>query len=221
MKQLLLLFLIILFSGCEEKPKNTNDKVTKTGQESKYKNLLSQFKTISIDTLEVYSSEDYGKYKGIKIDSTDAVLFPKEIAEAYFIEPDIYACYKFDINPSRIGLIARTPSMYVPSSIKLFVYNKIDDTISEYIELAESWGDAGDSLEKTSWLIKNKDNGINTLIRTVEKHDHSVDSENDTIVDRWEKYYLIELAKPTLDTIHNSALLKNKFHKILNNKASH
>ena len=216
MKQLLYLFTIIIFFSCEEKPKKTQKIVVKTIRDSKYKNLLSKFKNISIDTLEVYSSEDYGKYRGIKMDSLDAILFPKEIAEAYFLEHDLYACYKFEINPTKIGLLARTPSMYVPSSIKLFIYNKIEDNISEYIELAESWGDAGDSTEKKSWIIKTKENKINALIKETESHDHSVEDENDTIVESWDKHYLIDLSTPKSDTLSkDSELLTKKFKLLL------
>ena len=216
MKQLLYLFTIIIFFSCEEKPKKAQKIVTKTTIDSKYKNLLSKFNAISIDTLEVYSSEDYSKYRGIKMDSLDAILFPKEIAEAYFLEHDLYACYKFEINSTEIGLLTRTPSMYVPSSIKLFIYNKTKDNISEYIELAENWGDAGDSMEKTSWIIKNKVNEINALIRVTESHDHSVEDENDTIIESWDKYYLIDLSKPKFDTIcKDSETLIKKFKPLL------
>jgi hypothetical protein len=212
--------MLILLCSCGEKNK-TEKVVARTVQKSKYRTLLSKFENISIDTLEIYSSEDFGIYKGVQIDSLDAILFPKEIAEAYFLEHDIYACYKFDIDSSKIGLIVRTPSMYVPSSIKLFVFDKITDNISEYIELAESWGDAGDAIEKTSWLIKNPSNKINVLTREIESHDHSVEDENDTIVERWDKYYLFAF-NHKLDTINkNSDLLKKQFNIILNKQASH
>ncbi|WP_016990361.1 hypothetical protein [Flavobacterium sp. ACAM 123] len=220
MKQLLLLLMLILLCSCGEKNK-TEKVVATTVQKSKYRTLLSKFENISIDTLEIYSSENFGIYKGVQIDSLDAILFPKEIAEAYFLEHDIYACCKFDIDSSKIGLIVRTPSMYVPSSIKLFVFDKITDNISEYIELAESWGDAGDAIEKTSWLIKNPSNKINVLTREIESHDHSVEDENDTIVESWDKYYLFAF-NHKLDTINkNSDLLKKKFNVILNKQASH
>ena len=215
MKKLLYLFAIIIFFGCNEKPKNAQKILPKTIIESKYKKLLSKFITITIDTLKVYSSEDYGNYKGIKLDSLDAILFPKEIAEEYFQEHDLYACYKFEINSTKIGLLTRTPSMYVPSSIKLFIYNKTLDSISEYIELAESWGDAGDALEKTSWIIKSKENEINALIRVTESHDHSVEDENDTIVESWDNHFLIDLLKPKIDTINKDSESLIKRYKIL------
>lgn len=216
MKQFLYLLTILLFFSCEEKPKNTQKIVAEKIKESKYKKLLSKFKDIAIDTLEVYSSENYDKYTGVKMDSLDAILFPKEIAQAYFLEHDLYACYKFVINSTKIGLLARTPSIYVPSSIKLFIYNKTEDNITEYIELAETFGDAGDSMEKTSWIIKNKRNEINALIRKTESHDHSVEDENDTIVESWDNYYLVDISKPKLDTLSkDSKSLIKKFKSLL------
>jgi hypothetical protein len=221
MKKLLYLLIILMFFSCEKKTKHTQKIVAKKNKDSKYENLLSKFKDISIDTLEVYSSENYDNYKGIKMDSVDAILFPKEIAEEYFLEHDLYACYKFDINSTKIGLLARTPSMYVPSSIKLFFYNKTEDNIKEYIELAESWGDAGDSMEKTSWIIQNKKNEINVLMRIRESHDHSIENENDTIVENWYYHNLINISKQKIDTISKDSKLITKKFKSLLNKASH
>ncbi len=216
MKQLLYLLIILIFFSCEEKPKHLHKIETEKDKESKYKNLLSKFKDISIDTLKVYSSENYDNYRGIKMDSVDAILFPKEIAEEYFLEHDLYACYKFEINSTKIGLLARTPSMYVPSSIKLFIYNKIEDNIKDYIELAESWGDAGDSMEKTSWIIQNEKNEINVLMRIIESHDHSIENENDTIVENWHYHHLINISKQKIDTISkDSKSITKKFKSLL------
>lgn len=216
MKKLLYLLAIVIFTSCNEKTNNKQKILPKTITVSKYKKLLSKFKTIAIDTLEVYSSEDYGIYKGIRLDSLDAILFPKEIADDYFIEHDLYACFKFEINSTKIGLLTRTPSTYVPSSIKLFIYNKTLDNISEYIELAESWGDAGDALIKTSWIIKSKKNEINALLKVSESHDHSVEDEKDTIIESWDNHYLIDLLKPKIDTTNkDSELLKKRFKLLL------
>ena len=210
---------MLLFS-CGKRKERENIVAT-TVQKSKYQILLSKFENIPIDTLEINSSEDFGIYKGIQIDSLDAILFPKDIAEAYFLEHDIYACYKFDIDSSKIGLIARTPSMYVPSSIKLFVFDKIADHISEYIELSEIWGDDGDAIEKTSWLFKNPKNKINILTREIQSYDHSAEDINDTIIESSDKYYLFEFNNK-LDTINqNSDLLKKQFNIILSKKASY
>jgi hypothetical protein len=182
---------------------------------------LSKFKKIDIDTLEIYSTPDFGIYKGHQIDSLDAILFPKEIAESYLLDHDIYACYRFNIDSSKIGLIVRTPSMYVSSSIKLFVYNKNSDRISHYIELAESWGDAGDAIEKTSWIIKNKKNHFSILTREIESHDHRTEDENDTIVDKWDRYSLLAI-NDKIDTISNNSVeLKKKYNLILTKELHH
>lgn len=220
MKQILILLTMTLFFSCQEKNENTQKVAVKTVQKDKYKDLLAKFKNIAIDTLVVYSAEeDFGKYKGIRIDSLDATLFPENIAKDYLLEHDIFACYKFDINSSKIGLIARTPSEYVPSSIKLFVYDKTKNTISQYIELAENWGDAGESWVKTSWIIKNKGNQFRVLIEEDENYDHSAEDINDTIVESSEKHYLLELSSTKLDTINkNSEVLKKQFYSILNKK---
>jgi hypothetical protein len=215
MKKLLYLFAIVIFFSCNEKLKYTQKIVPRTLTESKYKKLLSKFKTITIDTIKVYSSDDYENYKGIRLDSLDAILFPKEIAEAYFHEQDLYACYKFEINATKIGLLTRTPSMYVPSSIKLFIYNKALDSITEYIELAELWGDAGDALEKTSWIIKSKENEINALIKVTLSHDHSVEDEKDTIIESSDNHFLIDLLKPKIDTINIDSESLIKRYKLL------
>jgi hypothetical protein len=90
----------------------------------------------------VYSPEELtGQYKGIELDSSDAVLFPADISQQHFNDPPgLFAVYKFPINGNTLDLIARTPSEYVPSSIKLFFLDKVRDSITSYIELAENWG---------------------------------------------------------------------------------
>ena len=198
----------------------TEQAVNQTIKKSTHLKLLSKFKKIDIDFLEIYSTPDFGIYKGKQIDSLDAILFPKEIADAYLLDHDIYACYKFNIDSTKIGLIVRTPSMYVSSSIKLFVYNKNSDRISNYIELAESWGDAGDAIEKTSWIIKNKKNHFSILTREIESHDHRAEDENDTVVDHWDRYSLLAI-NGKIDTVStNSVELKKKYNKLLDKKAS-
>jgi hypothetical protein len=217
MKKLLYLIIVITLFSCNKKPKSLINLKTETPKESKYLELLKKFDNISIDTLKVFSSEDFGNFKGRELDSLDVILFPKEIAEAHFIDPPgLFACYKFQIDSDRIGLIARTPSEYVPSSIKLFVFNKLKDEITNYIELAESWGDAGDALEKTSWLFRNKDNNIQSLVWVHESHYNGVEVENDTTSESWDYHYLVNISKSKFDTIYkNSELLSKEFKNLL------
>lgn len=171
MKKLLYLITIITLYSCNKKPESLSTEKVEVKKESKYSHLLKKFENVSLDTLKVFSDEDFKIFKGRELDSLDVILFPKEIAEAHFIDPQgIFACYKFPIDSNRIGLIARTPSEYVSSSIKVFVFNRVKDEITNYVELAESWSDAGDVLEKTSWLFRNKDNSISSLIWVHESH---------------------------------------------------
>lgn len=217
-KNFLYLTIIITLVGCNQKSKSLINQKVEIKKESKYLDLLKKFEGISLDTLKVFSDENSEVFKGRELDSLDAILLPKEIAEAHFIDPPgIFACYKFPIDSNRIGLIARTPSEYVPSSIKLFVFNKVKDEITNYVELAESWGDAGDVLEKTSWLFRNKDNSINSLVWVHESHYNSVEVENDTTSESWDYHYLINISKTKIDTINkDSKVLTKEFRNLLN-----
>ncbi|MGL3002110.1 hypothetical protein [Flavobacterium sp. RSSB_23] len=217
MKKLFYLITIIALHSCNKTTETLSSPKIEVKIESRYSQLLKKFKNISLDTLKVFSDEDYKTFKGRKLDSLDVILFPKEIAEAHFIDPPgIFACYKFTIDSNRIGLIARTPSEYVPSSIKLFVYSKEKDEITNYIELAESWGDAGDVLEKTSWLFRNKDNSVSSLVWVHEMHYNSAEVENDTTSESWDYHYLINISKTKIDTINkDSKMLTKAFRNIL------
>ena len=192
-------------------------------KESKYKNLLSKFKEKSFDTLKVYSPEELtGEYKGIELDSTDAVLFPEDIAQQHFNDPPgLFAIYKFPVDDTRIGLIARTPSEYVPSSIKLFFFDKIQDTITSFIELAESWGDAGDEYIKKAWLFEDKRNNLKSFIWAEVIHDNSINNEKDTTYQSKNYYYLVDLSKQKADSVSTDEkeLLK-KFGNLLSQQAS-
>lgn len=210
--------MVTLFS-CNEKPAVTIPQKTKKTlqKESKYLGLLQKFEPISIDTLKVFSSYDFDNFKGQAIDNIDVALFPKEIADNYSTDsPNLFACYKFPLDATRIGLIARTPGEYDSTSIKLFVYDSAKDTLSNFIELADIFGDAGDAMEKTSWLFKNDHQKIQAIIWVQQSYDHSVEDINDTIVESWENHYLIDLSKIKFDTMNrNSEELAKKFKKIL------
>lgn len=217
MKKLLYLITIITLYSCNKKPESLSTEKVEAKKESKYSQLLKKFENVPLDTLKVFSDEDFKVFKGRELDSLDVILFPKEIAEAHFIDPPgIFACYKFPIDSNRIGLIARTPSEYVPSSIKLFVFNTVKDEITNYVELAESWGDAGDVLEKTSWLFRNKDNSISSLIWVHESHYNGIEVENDTTSESWNHHYLINFSKNKIDTINKeSKVLTKEFRNLL------
>jgi hypothetical protein len=215
--------MVLIFS-CDTK--RTPQTKVETKRESKFIKLLNKYKSISFDTLKVFSAEDLEsntyKFKGTHLDSTDVALLPKDIAEQYYYDQGFFACYKFYIDTATVGLITRTPSEYVPSSIKLFILDKRKDAIVDYTELAESFGDAGDVTEKISWLFRDKSKMINSFMWVEESHDNSVDNEKDTTVEVWNYYYLFNISNLKVDTLSKDfSGLENKFSTLFKPKASH
>ena len=140
-------------------------------------------------------------YEGIHIDSIDVALLPSALSEQYANNNSFFACYKFSIDSNRTGFITRTPSTYESSSIKLLIVDRQQDAITNFIELAEIFGDAGDMAEKTSWLFRDENNKYKSFIWVEESHDTSVDDQNDTIVQTWNYYYLLDISKINVDTL--------------------
>jgi hypothetical protein len=186
---------------------------------------LTKYKDISFDTLHVFSSTELEsnryKFKGTQLDSADVLLFPKELAEQYVNDNGYFACYKFSIDSMRTGLITRTPSTYEPSSIKLLILDKRKDTIVDFIELAETFGDAGDVAEKISWLFKDNNKKYKAFMWVEESHDNSVDDEKDTTIQTWNYYYELDVSKSKVDTLSKDEkeLLK-KFENLVTQQAS-
>ncbi|MDI9365771.1 MAG: hypothetical protein QM541_12525 [Flavobacterium sp.] len=223
MRKLLYLIILFLFCNCNQTDKKleTQDKP----KESKYKNLLIRYKDLAIDTLEVYSSDDLEsqayKYKGTKLDTTEIRLFPRQISQEYLSADGYFACYKFSIDSNKIGLITRTPSTYASSSIKLLILDKTKDAITGIIELAETFGDAGDVAEKNSWIFNDSNKKFKCFIWVKESHDNSVDNVNDTTIEHWNNYYLINISKNKADTIStDEKILTKKFARLLKGYAS-
>jgi hypothetical protein len=224
MRRLFYLSTLILLFSCDQKP--AKQQQAKTSKASKFKSLLTKYKDISFDTLKVFSSAELEsrqyKFKGKQLNSADVSLFPKELLELYSNDNGYFACYKFHIDNKRTGLITRTPSTYEPSSIKLLIFDKQQDAITDFIELAETFGDAGDMAEKTSWLFKDERKKYKSFMWVEESHDNSVDDENDTTIQTRNYYYLFDLSKAKLDTLNKDEkeLLK-KFGSLIKQHISH
>jgi hypothetical protein len=200
MKKLLYLTCLCAVFSCGE-PEPINSKPGT--KDSKHKKTLAYFYNIGIDTLEVGSPHDSASFfYGKEIDSTGAMMFPEDIRKRHFFDPPgLFGIYKFAIDSNRLGLIARTPSEYVASSIKLFFFDIKRDTITNYIELGETWGDAGDFVELNSWLFRDSSKRLQALIWEHQGHDNSVDNEKDTTVSTADYYTLLDISKPRIDTI--------------------
>ncbi|MBO9659285.1 MAG: hypothetical protein J7527_10715, partial [Chitinophagaceae bacterium] len=156
MKNIVFVLMAFLLFSCAETPKEMPAEKTEEVRISKFQQLLTKYRDISFDTLEVFAAFDMDKkdykYSGVELDSTEMMLLPEEIGR---IEPQsFFACYKFQIDSTGIGLITRVPGEYYPTSIKLLVLNTKLDSIVSYFELSDLSGDAGDMWQKTSWLYK-------------------------------------------------------------------
>lgn len=218
-------FSLLTVIGCGQ-PESINSRgKDNTLKESRFSNLLAQFKNASADTLFVFSAGEFvqgNTYKGTAIDSISALLLPDSIGQArYETQPEVFAVCQFAIDSNRTGLIARTPSEYAPTSIKLFSYDNIKDSLTDYVELADNWGDAGDWMIKQSWLFKDDSRHMKALICVTNGHDNSVDNPKDTTVEEQDLYYLLDLSKPRIDTIStNKKQLVEQFDGLLKRQPS-
>ena len=213
------LYLILLYSlivvACNSEPKSVGNAASKSDHSSAF---LNKFKLISVDTLKIQSlSQENSKneFLGNPLDTADAKLFPKEMAEKHLKEfPSLFAYYKFPIGKQKLGLIVRTPAMYIPSSVKLFIYDLNSKTLTESVELAENWGDAGDSLIKTSWLFQDQ-NKIQVFMWVNEGHDNSVNNPTDETITISDKYYLLGIHSK-VDTLSQDSIgLETRFKNLL------
>jgi len=217
MRQLLLFISLATFLGCAQTKRPVP-------QGEKYYKLLSKFKEISFDTLFVYSLNDEVtlenyEFKGIKLDSSDAILFPEKISHAHFVDPPgLFACYKFKIDSTRTGIIARTPSEYFPSSIKLFIYTLGKDTLIESNELAQFIGDAGALRNINSWIFRDTQ-GFKAFTWLRDSEDNSVENEKDTTISVSDYFSLYDITKDKRDSIgRHISQLPSKFVNLLKGK---
>lgn len=217
MKIVPVFLLIISLMACNTGV-GTSQKANSKGDSADYESLLSKYREITIDTLRVYSPESLtGEFQGVELDSMDASLFPEEISKQHYLEPPgLFAIGKFKVDENRIGLITRTPSEYVPSSIKLFLFNTTQNKIESYFELADVWGDAGDYVRKDSWILKEKNNQLKIFTWVLETHQNDVDNEKDTTVQENNYYYLMNLSGKAIDTVSKDpGYLKREYGSLI------
>lgn len=203
--------VLLLLGACSNNAEQTPDTKAPEKKESKYLSILAKCKEAPSDTLHIYSvgniydAKDF-QYKGTLLDSAEtALLMPLISKEENNADGHIYACYKIAIDENHTGIIARTPAMYDDSSIKFFTLDNGTDSISAFIELGEIWGDAGDVLEKQSWIYKNAEQKLTAFLWQTIIHDFSVEDPVNTKVDETNDYLLLDLSKPKPDTISKTA----------------
>ena len=228
MKKLIAIFVVLSLVSCGKEVPKTEIKKEKVPETkvwvSKNQKFLDKFKTIDFDTLKVFSSDDVYddkifEFRGKQLDVNDVKLFPKEVRLIDIDKVDAYSVYKFDIDKNYIGLIIRTPSEYWSSSIKLFIYDKNKEMVTNYEELGESIGDAGYHMDISSWIIKNG-NSFKIFEWIYEYYDNSVEEEEPKTPNYKENhYFLLQLNNGKFDTISkNNKQLEKQFSKLLRKK---
>lgn len=175
---------------------------------SKYTALLNLYQPINIDNFKVYSTTNFYdeayKFKGKRLDDAQVKLLPQKAISG---DPGsgLFATYKFIIDANRTGLLTRSPGQYDSSSIKLLIYDKQKDAITDCFQIAEKWADAGDAFEAQSWLYKNSDKTVNCVLWEQSIHDGKLDDEEDTTRKVTENYYLYGFKKAIHDTLSTNA----------------
>lgn len=208
MKKILYLSVCILLAiGCgqkTDKSERPGSKQSNSHKELSFENLLKNYAEIPFDTLKVFSSykldDTQYRFKGVPLDTADVALLPKNLLDEYPSENDYFACYRFALDDNTVGLVTRTPSIYEPSSVRLLIYDRKTNRITNQLELAEVFGDAGDTAEKTAWLFKDGD-AYNAFIWVTESHDNSVDDIDNKTVESWNRYFLVNFFKSQIDTV--------------------
>jgi hypothetical protein len=200
------LFLVALLAASACTKKNPE-------QFSRYRALLAAYRDTTFDSLEVVTGDEVenSAFRGIKIRDTNMIasLPVARIAD----DPDMpsitqgyYACFKFKLDSTHDALLTRIPSYYASSTaIWLFLYDAKRDTITDYMPLADRFGDHNVTTRST--LLTRLSNGEYQAWQTVEEdHPHEFDGdESDTTSDYWTSHSLYKLGSNKLELIRKDS----------------
>lgn len=217
--KVLYLLMILSLVACKETGKETKETPAE-GMDEETMALLSHFKELPADTLRVYSPDFQNTddaFYGEPLDSTHVSTFPEPFYPAPESTTGYFACYQFAIGTHTVGLIVRTPAMYVSSSVKLFVYDIPTKKVTSSMELAESWGDAGDIQEKEAFILRSNQNGVEVLLWDSQSHDNSIENPADTTITTRDRYYRVQVSSQ-LDTLSDDTATLQAAYKQLNHE---
>lgn len=202
-----LYFLIIIF--CCKQPNKKVTEVAKDKSEAKnYTLLLSKFKEISFDTIGFFPVEsdiefNYAKFNGPQLLKEDVDLLP-QIIPHFSDSSGLYACYKFLIDSSRIGLITRTTVKNYPLAINLLINNKNTDTINITTGLAQKLVDdgvGGAVIETNSWLYKDKAKNIRAFTWVQESLHRNTNREKRKVSVRANLFFMYNISTNKHDSL--------------------
>ena len=147
----------LLFASCLN-GKERNNEISQTDR------FLNLFENLNTDTLTIKSinyltdSIEYN-FRGKIIDTTYYQFISDRYLDAglnEYSQDNYYACFKKQLDDSTYLLVLRTPYEYWESSVKFYLFNLKKSITTDFIEVAQKYGDAGDYIEKHSVL-----NGLN------------------------------------------------------------
>jgi len=196
-----------------EKPKETPKASRLSVVDSLFGDLVIE------DTFYVYSSwggSENHPFKGTPMDSLQVASLTHDLKMSYSYFKDVGACYKFPLDASRFALIARVPGEYASTAVNLFVFDVEKDSVVQTLHLADVFGDAGESMSYSSCIFREKDHSLKVATQWHSEYSHSVDNENDTTVERWNRFWIFGLSKHTGDTLlKDSATIVNSYPQIM------
>lgn len=223
-KPLFLISALALFLSCNREPQTQQQ--TEAPKASRLSVLDALFKDIAIkDTFFVYSmwSDEHkiNPFQGTPMDSDHVTLLPYEERLSYSHFKDFGACYKFPLDESHLALIARVAGEYECTAIQLFVFDMKKDSVVRTIRLADIFGDAGESMWYSSCIFRDSRHALKLATHWHSEYSHNVDNENDTTVERRNRFYLLDLDKHAGDTLaKDSAYIINQHPQIMKRLAA-
>lgn len=193
-----------------------------TKETKTYAQLLQKFKALSFDTLEVFPplnlQDTSFRYWGVPLDEPEVDLLPDEAGDFDAgLQPSHFAVYQFPMDSATTGLIVRTPSHQVSTSIMLLAYNKKDDAITASTQLCDKKVNGGFSYLKKAWLIKTPQQKLQSLVWTTSTTDHSVANKADSTIEKHNSYYLLNILSYYMrdTTARDSATLVKNYKRLL------
>ncbi|MFM7022609.1 MAG: hypothetical protein ACKOXB_06485 [Flavobacteriales bacterium] len=162
MKLLSIVFVsIILYSCGEREVLKVNVSPLRAMEEPvrSCSDYLSMFHPFSSDTFKIESpdqeeSQSKNPFFGRELASSLYSFIDTTVIQRTDGASKVFACFKRKLSDGNYLLIMRTPGEYWESTIELFVFDSLAQKNIAHLEVAESWGDAGDSMVKRSYLMK-------------------------------------------------------------------
>lgn len=180
MKYTILFLTLFSFIACRD---NKREAVVKTDTASKrapssVKSFSDSFDSLNRDSLLVYprmssnaADEPSYPFSGKPLKDFDV----REVDTSRFEHPvkrkmSFFATNKIPLGKDHTGLLLRTPSIYWESAIYLLLWDNTLNKVTDQLEIAEWWGDAGDLVFVQSWLLDlKKDNPKILVVKNITK----------------------------------------------------